>query len=550
LKEPLMHARKPLSHIKLQNAHRTRPSKELTAVTCRVHWTWQKRLALAAIVLILVGAMGCSEENNQVETSAPACGDGVVDDGETCDQGTGNSDVLANACRTSCVLPSCGDGVLDNGEACDVGAENSDNTPNACHTDCTLSRCGDGVTDDGEECDQGSLNSDALTNACRTSCRLPGCGDGVLDNGEVCDDGDNNSDVTPNSCRTTCALPDCGDAVVDDGEECDDANEIDTDLCISCSAALCGDGVVHEGVEACDDGDLNSDAEPDACRSDCMPARCGDAVVDDGEECDDGGNEDGDGCTAQCRAETLRDSVGADYIRIPAGTFTMGSPESEPGRGGDETQREVTLSRPFWLQTYEVTQSEYETAIGTNPSNFAQCGENCPVENVTWFEAIAYANALSELEGLQSCYSEAGEVIGDPDGDLYECAGYRLPTESEWEYAARAGTTEAHYGDIDSIAWYLGNGGEETHAIGGKRPNAWGLYDMSGNVWEWAGDWYGGSIEYEPRDPVGPPGGEFRVIRGGSWRVDAPYHRSANTAGGRPDERYTDIGLRLARTIH
>jgi hypothetical protein len=141
---------------------------------------------------------------------APYCGDGILDDGEECDDGAANSDTEPDACRTDCTLPYCGDGVIDDGEMCDDGPANSDTQPGACRTDCTLPYCGDGILDDGEECDDGAANSDTEPNACRTDCTLPYCGDGIIDDGEECDDGAANSDTEPGACRTDCTLPPTG----------------------------------------------------------------------------------------------------------------------------------------------------------------------------------------------------------------------------------------------------------------------------------------------------------------------------------------------------
>ena len=164
----------------------------------------------------------------------------------------------------------------------------------------------------------------------------------------------------------------------------------------------------------------------------------------------------------------------------------MGSPESEEYRDSDEVQHRVTLTRAFLLQATEVTQAQYQALMGNNPSKFSNCSD-CPVEKVSWIDAIAYVNALSKKESLPACYDSKGEVIGGRT--VYDCKGYRLPTEAEWEYAARGGAQGARYGNLDNIAWYDGNSGRKTHPVGKKRPNSFGLYDMLGNVWEWCHDW-------------------------------------------------------------
>ncbi|RMD85463.1 MAG: hypothetical protein D6815_01775, partial [Candidatus Dadabacteria bacterium] len=171
----------------------------------------------------------------------------------------------------------CGNGIVEPGEECDDGPGNSDTVADACRSDCTLPVCGDGVADSGEECDDGNRDD---SDACTTACRKARCGDGFLYAGvEDCDDGANNSDVQPDACRKDCRAPVCGDGVTDSGEECDDGNEDVSDACLpGCVAARCGDGYVQIGVEECDEGILNDDAEPDHCRRDCrLPEVCGDA---------------------------------------------------------------------------------------------------------------------------------------------------------------------------------------------------------------------------------------------------------------------------------
>jgi len=231
------------------------------------------------------------------------------------------------------------------------------------------------------------------------------------------------------------------------------------------------------------------------------------------------------------------------YMLIQPGSFMMGSPSSESGRDNDEKQHRVTITRPFFLKATEVTQGEWNAVMGSNPSKFSSCGDDCPVEKVSWYDAVDYVNALSRKEGLEQCY-HFGRFKG------LSCKGYRLPTEAEWEYAARAGSTEARYGDLNSIAWYNNNSGRKTHPVGEKKPNAWGLFDMIGNVWEWTNDWQGDYPDGALSDPVGRKSGSFRVRRGGCWSFGVKACRAAGRAGNDPDVRGKHLGFRPARTAH
>ncbi|MDR1317038.1 MAG: formylglycine-generating enzyme family protein [Spirochaetales bacterium] len=236
-----------------------------------------------------------------------------------------------------------------------------------------------------------------------------------------------------------------------------------------------------------------------------------------------------------------------NMVRISGGTFTMGSPDSEPDRSPAETQHLVRVS-DFSMGKYEVTQKEYGEVMGTNPSNFN--GEDTlPVEQVSWFDAIEYCNRRSLMEKLTPAYTVSGsgdrrEVTWNRDAD-----GYRLPTEAEWEYACRAGTTTPYSsgGSVDSAGWYGDNSGKATHPVGQKKANAWGLYDMHGNVYEWCWDWYGEYPDSAQADPSGAASGARRVMRGGSWSGAAWTLRSAIRSILTPSSRSSSIGFRLAR---
>jgi formylglycine-generating enzyme required for sulfatase activity len=226
------------------------------------------------------------------------------------------------------------------------------------------------------------------------------------------------------------------------------------------------------------------------------------------------------------------------FVWIPAGTFTMGSLASEQDRDSDEgPQTVVTITRGFWLGRYEVTQGDYAAVMAANPSHF-QGDWDRPVERVNWKDATNYCGNLTAAERA------AGRL---PAGYVY-----RLPTEAEWEYACRAGTTtrfsyghDLNYSQLGNYAWYASNSGSTTHAVGLKPPNAWGLYDMAGNVSEWCLDWYGGYLGGSVIDPTGAASGSDRVIRGGCWYSDGRDCRSANRGNYAPDGQLNSgIGFR------
>ena len=197
--------------------------------------------------------------------------------------------------------------------------------------------------------------------------------------------------------------------------------------------------------------------------------------------------------------------LGSVMQPIPAGTFTMGSPLSELSRGSDEgPQTRVTLTQSYWLGKTEVTQGQYETVMGTNPSKYRNAGKDAPVERVSWNDAIEFCRKLTERERAA--------------GRLADRYAYTLPTEAQWEYACRAGTTGPYGGDVNAMAWHASVSGGQTHPVGQKRANAWGLCDMHGNVWEWCFDWYADHLTGGPvTDPTGPDSGVNRVLHGGSW---------------------------------
>jgi formylglycine-generating enzyme required for sulfatase activity len=305
--------------------------------------------------------------------------------------------------------------------------------------------------------------------------------------------------------------------------------------------------------------------------------------------------------SATCRLRVTADdaiNLGSfAYVYVAPGTFMMGSPTGEPGRSSNETQHQVTLTHGVYVQTTEVTNQQYMEAVqwayghgyvtvagavydnygsnkvlkwlGNSDSEihfsagvFSCINPDHPVMYVTWFGAAAYCDWLSLMQGLPPAYSHGGALWPCNGGDPYSAAGYRLPTEAEWEYACRAGSTAAFangalsYGgcspldpNLDAMGWYCGNAGGWTHPVARKAPNAWGLHDMHGNLGEWCNDWqgeYGGSVT----NPVGPATAMYPVVRCGNWSDGAPGCRSASRGGMGADNALSAIGFRPVRSAN
>ena len=236
---------------------------------------------------------------------------------------------------------------------------------------------------------------------------------------------------------------------------------------------------------------------------------------------------------------SITNTIGMTFHEIPAGTFMMGSPETEVGRDVDEHQHKVTITKPFYMQTTEVTQGQWKAEMGTEPwkgKHDVKEDSNCAATYVSWDDAVDYCKKLSEKEGKT----------------------YRLPTEAEWEYACRAGTVTARsFGNEERLfgdyAWYAKNAWDidekYAHQVGLKKSNAFGLYDMHGNVSEWCHDYYDGDYynQSPAQDPMGPVTGSYRVLRGGSWHFHTRGTRSANRNWPPADSRYGDFGFRVVR---
>ena len=259
-------------------------------------------------------------------------------------------------------------------------------------------------------------------------------------------------------------------------------------------------------------------------------------------------------------------------ITVKKGMFKMGSPTTELCResagNGKETQHEVYLTRDFEIMATEVTQGEFQALMGYSPAFFSFCGKDCPVERATWHDGAAYCNALSKQNGLGQCYTCTGSketlscdtATTYAGAKIYDCPGYRLPTEAEWEYAYRAGTTSAFYNgpilscvgsdsNADKIGWYNMNASVNTHPVGMKAPNAFGVYDMAGNVYEWCHDWY----QYDlgaatKKDPAGPASGSTRIVRGGGLGSYARSLRGACRWDHTPAKRFPNIGFRCVKS--
>ncbi|HCH62244.1 MAG TPA: hypothetical protein DFR83_05530 [Deltaproteobacteria bacterium] len=334
-----------------------------------------------------------------------------------------------------------------------------------------------------------------------------------------------------------------GDGVVDadaGGEDCDDT---DPDAPLMTEDEDC-DGLITE--EDCDDTDSGSTAVAED--ADC------DGLITE-EDCDDTDALLGDIDDPECDGIPTH-AGGGDLLWMSATELEVGCTDEQPGCYDNEFNiMPVTLTTDYFLGETEVTQGEYEAVMSTNPSYFDDCGADCPIERISWHMAAAYTNALSTAADLETCYTCTGEgdtVSCEPAMSPYTCAGYRLPTEAEWENAARCDTVSVYAGsdDVDEVGWSVRTSDSETHPVGALLPNSCGFYDLSGNVIEWTQDWY--AADYYSADgrvdPVGAEAGDGKSVRGGGWNYSSGGLRVSYRNVIHDTYRVNFVGFRVART--
>ncbi len=397
------------------------------------------------------------------------------------------------------------------------------------------------------------------------------CSGGLCIEAECMEDGDCGGGICREyKCESCVKDEDCGGKKVCSGGLCIEAECMED--------ADCGDQICRE--YKCEDCVKDEDCGPDRL---CIQGLCVKGNCRNSGDCKGGKVCKNNICSPCSSHKDCRDAgiclkdkgicfdsaLFPKEVLIPSGSFRMGAPKTEKGWFTDESPViTVKLTHDFWMWKSEVTQGEFKKYMGYNPSYFRSCGLDCPVEYLNWHEAAAFCNALSQAKNLPQCFVCKGKnnkilcsVRAEFRGQsYYNCKGWRLPTEAEWEYAYRAGSTTAFYnGDItndlkdpnlDKIGWYKENSSGTPHPVMRKQPNKWGLYDMAGNVWEWVFDRYSlyPSISTPLENPVGALTSKYRVARGGSWGLYSRYCRAATRSKNSPSFRNWGIGFRPVRT--
>ena len=307
------------------------------------------------------------------------------------------------------------------------------------------------------------------------------------------------------------------------------------------------------------------------------PPADGAPVLKDGPPKQDTGNKDvgnKDGDKKDIGKKDGGGTVPGKWVKVTVKSFTMGAADNEPcSKPAEESKHQVTLTRNFEMQTTEVTQDQFQQLMGFNKSYFKSCGGTCPIDSVSWHQAAAYCNELSKKRGVKPCYSctKSGTTgydcaVESSHKTIYDCAGYRLPTEAEWEFAYRAGSqTPLYNGPIDSqrcnecsgkgtnankIGWYCANAGGKPHPVGGKAANALGLYDMAGNLYEWTADAYKQALGTAPaKNPWHDDNDTTKTTKGGCWEHRSYRMRAAHRNDGKAAYGTVLIGFRCVRSL-